>query len=252
MTIPTPSQFRPLQTRDGSWTLELTGPAGPENMHNFHGAWSESKYLYGQALERALEFIPSPLRVLSLGTGLGYNEFLSHALVLTQKLRPEILLDTYESDVFLREAFQDFLSGKTSPLDPIYSDISWRCLQDYNLPQQETRQFLQKQFQVGKLEIHEEFTPALVPLDLPYHVVFYDPFSAKTNAQFWTRSNLDLFLSNVCAEECVFSTYAATGDLKRALEAQGFALTVRAGFGGKRNCFLAARRGQRLIRPDKS
>ncbi|MEO0336841.1 MAG: hypothetical protein AAF202_10620, partial [Pseudomonadota bacterium] len=74
-----PSKYRRLTTKDGSPTLEITVEGVNENMHNFHGAFSETDYIYGEALRWALASPVPTLRVLSVGLGLGYNEIMTAA-----------------------------------------------------------------------------------------------------------------------------------------------------------------------------
>ena len=67
-------------TEDGSQTLRLgLGEGASEAMHSLRGAFSETDYIYGEALRAALTR-GWPLNVLSMGLGLGYVELLSAAL----------------------------------------------------------------------------------------------------------------------------------------------------------------------------
>jgi hypothetical protein len=84
-------QFFVVETADGS----LTACFGEgETMHSLRGAFNETVYIYGTALDRArsaatrssqLSFSP---RTLSLGLGLGYVEILSAAYALKSCDRP--------------------------------------------------------------------------------------------------------------------------------------------------------------------
>ena len=51
----------------------------------------------------------------------------------------------------------------------------------------------------------------------------------------------NLWTTTVTKTDCYFSTYAATGNLKRALKEKGFLLEKKAGFGFKRESTFATR-----------
>ena len=77
-----PLQFTYLMTDDGSPTIRFgIGAGASEAMHNLRGAFSETLYIYGQAIEHAFQSGFEP-RILSLGLGLGYVEILSVGLAL--------------------------------------------------------------------------------------------------------------------------------------------------------------------------
>lgn len=69
-------------TKDGSPTafFDLEGSDGYQNekMHHSAGAFQETIYVYGPALQWAFANIEKP-RILSLGTGIAYNEIISAA-----------------------------------------------------------------------------------------------------------------------------------------------------------------------------
>jgi tRNA U34 5-methylaminomethyl-2-thiouridine-forming methyltransferase MnmC len=71
--------------------------------------------------------------------------------------------------------------------------------------------------------------------------VFYDAYSKKMDADLWQETSLVTRLDPLLARNCVLSTYAATGTMKRALKTLGFRLLPRTGFLGKRESTLAIR-----------
>ncbi len=77
-----PLQFTFITTDDGSPSVRLgQGEGSSEAMHNLRGAFTETLYIYGHAIDLALASNFEP-RVLSLGLGLGYVETLSAGLAL--------------------------------------------------------------------------------------------------------------------------------------------------------------------------
>ena len=71
--------FTIVTTADGSPSLSIEDSSGyVEKMHHAAGAMSESIYIYGEAVQKVLDR-RWPLRVLSVGLGLGYNELITAA-----------------------------------------------------------------------------------------------------------------------------------------------------------------------------
>ncbi|MBX9765937.1 MAG: hypothetical protein K2X47_01585, partial [Bdellovibrionales bacterium] len=74
-----------------------------------------------------------------------------------------------------------------------------------------------------------------------FNLILFDLFSSKTNQELWAEPFLTQFLEERAEQRCVFASYAATGNLKRALRRHGFTLAQVAGFAGKRETTLAHR-----------
>jgi tRNA U34 5-methylaminomethyl-2-thiouridine-forming methyltransferase MnmC len=75
-----------------------------------------------------------------------------------------------------------------------------------------------------------------------FNCIAFDAFSSKSTPELWTRDFLDHFLASACDDSCVLSTYACTGNLKRALIDAGFELRIREGYASKRDSTLAVRK----------
>jgi hypothetical protein len=209
-------------------------------MHHSHGAFSETLYLYGECLKLTFEKISQP-RVLSVGLGLGYNEILVACYSIAQKALVAQLV-TYEKDLVLRNEFLNFLKNpdSTSEFAGCYQTILGLFSRTFALDSTQVVLTLQQWQHDGVWQLNASWTPDLAP-PVPFHSILYDPFSRKTNPEFWSQSNLSLFLNRWCGSPCVFSTYAATGVLTRALQSHDFVVNKRAGFGGKRECTMAVR-----------
>lgn len=226
-------------TADGSPTLrlknsnELHSEKRPESMHHSGGAAAETLYIYTgpftNTLKALSEFKQNKLSIGVVGLGLGYIEL---SILQNLSLNPgfKAKLCSFEKESELVENFEAWLNGKEN--------------QTYDL--------ICEKLSVEKMDIIEnlhlvewkklgELTAKSATVDRPFHFVAYDAFSQFTDSPLWTDEFLDFFLTNMCAHDCVFATYACTGNLKRALQRNGFLFTKRPGFGGKRDATLALR-----------
>jgi hypothetical protein len=219
--------FATLLTNDGSPTVLL----GHEPMHNLQGALGETVYVYGEALKLAFQISLSP-RFLVVGLGLAYIEWVIIAEAYRHNADPKIL--TFESNVFLRGEFENFLKTCESKL---FSGSRQVVERHYGVSLKKPAQAV---YQNGGLKIEGELQNETEFADR-HSVIFYDPFSQKTNPELWTEEFLTAFISKAASPCCVFATYASTGPLKRALKLNGFETIERKGFGRKRECTLAIR-----------
>lgn len=237
-------EYQIEETADGSPTLRLMGPQGlGESMHNLKGALSETLYIYGLPLNCLIEWnVPDP-RILSLGLGLGYNELLVTAHFLKHGRRQWQMV-SYESVSWLRNQFIAWLTDQSTDrpaLAATYSRIvELVAAQVGALRAVEVKNFLKQQWQAGHWRIENELTPSTM-IPFKCHAIFYDAFSSHTSPELWGQASLEHFLASAAEVPCAFSTYAATGDLNRALRAHGFKVQKVKGFGGKRESTFAIR-----------
>ncbi|MCO5113798.1 MAG: MnmC family methyltransferase [Bdellovibrionaceae bacterium] len=243
--------FEWITTKDGSFTLKPL-QEGSEWMHSLHGAYSESQYIYGEAIRKALTrteavALPQPLHIFSLGLGLGYVEWI--ALLECLRAQVQFQIHTYESedslkDLFIQNACHDSLA---------FSYLTKHLLLDY------TPEEISHALNVLKFSFspdHEDHTkplcfyPAFPSADVgstslnspACHLILYDAYSSKSQNELWEQKQLEVFLSLQAAEEfCVFATYASTSALKKALKNKGFKLESKKGFANKRESILAVR-----------
>ncbi len=225
-----------VETADGSMTA-CFGEA--ETMHSLRGAFSETVYIYGTALDRAREKVESP-NTLSLGLGLGYVEILSTAYALKALDTPRG--ESFESVPELTQSFLAWLGGKSEVLVPhsLYDDVATRTENLTGISSVLIRERLAEAIRSGAWIL----SPALTvesKSKQKFQCVAFDAFSKKSTPELWTREFLDHFLSTTCDSPCVLSTYACTGHLKRALKDAGFALEIREGYASKRDSTIAAR-----------
>jgi hypothetical protein len=263
------SAFTFQPTEDQSLTLRVSTPEGPsEAMHSLKGAFSETIYIYGTAIELGLAKGFEP-RVLSLGLGLGYVELLAVALTLKhadslseqeyERFMAKSGGESFELLAPLRQWFAawvlaapnanlDIVNSPTNdsatpvPTDFVtaYEGILSRTAEATGVATERIRMTLAKMLADGRWKIR----PALdanTEFISPFGVICFDAFSSKTSPDLWTEEFLQDFFAKTCAAECVLSTYACTGALKRALRAAGFELSIREGFASKRDSTFAVR-----------
>lgn len=222
-------QFIPETTADGSPTLRLISESlldltiRTESMHHSGGAASETQYIYGNPIRQAFAIDPK-INFLVVGLGLGYIEMLisSNAVGRT--------ITSYEIDSELRQNFLGWAKGSDD--FEIYDQV---C-RSLKLQPDAVRSQIQK----NHLKLCAELSLKTV-FEQKSHVICFDAFSQKTSGTLWTEEFLDYFIVNACEQDCIFTTYACTGLLKRCLEKQGFHFEKRQGFVGKRDSTLALR-----------
>lgn len=248
------------KTEDGSPTVRIHSDEGlSEAMHSLKGAFSETVYIYGTALETCLQRGFTP-RILSLGLGLGYVEMLAAALILrasrtslttttedqqTCALVNEAGGESHELIRELRDWFTSWLTdtGSRPPeFSAAYDEILDRTSRETGIPAKEIKSFLAKMMREGRWRIREALDPKTT-FETRFGCICFDAFSSKTSPELWTEPFLMEFLARSSAPGCVLSTYACTGALKRALKTSGFALTIREGFSSKRDSTFAVRAG---------
>lgn len=244
-------------TADGSPTLRLkdsslsSSEKPAESMHHSAGAASETAYIYTQPFQRGLELNTEKnnesFYVAVVGLGLGYIEisFLL-SFIGSQKIdsKKKIVLESFEKEQELILNFKNWLNDQPTllPYDLILSKIIEKNDQIINID------FAKNKIQNLMRHPHENFQWIMrsvldsnTEVFRKYHFVAYDAFSQYTDGPLWTEEFLDFFIKHFCDHNCIFTTYACTGKLKRALEKNHFKFIKRKGFNGKRDATLALR-----------
>ncbi|MGZ3768256.1 MAG: MnmC family methyltransferase [Bdellovibrio sp.] len=233
-------------TGDGSPSLRLLASVDPEkykgeSMHHSGGACAETLLIYGTPIRQVLEKVENP-RFLIVGLGLGYIELViaREALLLGKSAAQVSLITSYESVLELKEFFFKWLHGKKEELSievwNTYDSVLNHVIAGTELTAEVLKSFLTVHFKTLS-DIQDAITND-VCLPSKYHCILYDAFSSKTNPFLWEEEFLTGLLHLGAAEQCVLSTYACKGSLKRALRKEGFEVVVREGFQGKRNSTL--------------
>ncbi len=228
-----------LKTEDGSLTLKKNS-SDSEPMHSLKGALTESLYIYGEAVDLFLESNSkdSSFDILSLGTGMGYNEIIAFTKLLKSNFF-DYNFKSFESETHLVDLF---LKRIESPDDfPEYfklfinSSLFDRKESDSVLFYNTIKSLSEK------IEFCGAFNEAYVKsLNYKKYLILFDAYSSKTSESLWTNFFLDKLLKK-CAPGSCFATYASTGVLKRALKENSFYNKNKAGFAFKRQSTLAVK-----------
>lgn len=231
-----------METKDKSPSLVLGSEELSEMMHNSHGAFAESLYIYESALIEAHKKC-LPLSVYSLGLGLAYNEWISIGYSIKHQL--EIRVQTSESELWLYEVLENL----------VYQNEQLSGYRDVKLAMEQVLQLVARHYNISidslinkglemlqsnKWSLNNSLSSTSLIRLQPVSVIFYDAFSKKMSPELWTEEFLIQFLDHMSGQSaCVLSTYACTGALKRALKTCHFKLISRTGFQGKRESTLA-------------
>lgn len=230
----TQTPFTLESTQDGSPTLRMSD--GGESMHHSAGAALETQYIYKTPIELALKNLNN-CNLHVLGLGLGYIE-ISWAIELykiSQFKKIESTLSSFEVEIELVENFMSWVSAPGSD-DSVYSQICKHL--DPEVPVAEIKKILLKNFEKHSVggDLLLEYKKSQKA-----HVICFDAFSSKTSQELWSADFLDAYIKKCTQEDCIFTTYACTGVLKRVLKDNGFEMIPRFRFKGWRDSTFAVR-----------
>ncbi|MAE72465.1 MAG: hypothetical protein CL675_00120 [Bdellovibrionaceae bacterium] len=229
-------QYQFITTEDGSPSLAFVAEDGyQEAMHNRHGAFSETCYIYEPSIVAPKSWNRPP-KILSVGLGAGYNELLSLAhygesstgTIISTEANPELRqhFASYGLDQPLPESFKD-----------CYDRITELCATQAGTSPAALKSALKRWLEDDRLQLLGP-VEEIEPIE-PCNVILYDAFSGRMNRHLWEEDFLAQFLTKWASTPCALSTYAATGNLKRAIKANGFELQDKPGFAGKRQSTFA-------------
>jgi hypothetical protein len=243
--MPMSKEIQFVLTNDGSPTaffnIEGQDNFHSEKMHHLAGAFQETIYIYGPAIQWGFAKVEKP-RILSLGTGLGYNEIISAAFAILFDSSVQIV--SYEKNKILNESLITWLTAEKTesevPSD-IYDLVLQKTAELFEISEQEIKNKLLSIYQSGDWQINGAWDSSD---KTKYNVILFDFFSGKAMEAFWTQEFLDKTMSENSAAECSFATYACTGNLRRALLASNYKYFKRPGYAWKKNSTFACRRGQ--------
>lgn len=245
-TMSNAAQMTIEPTEDGSPTVCTTYPSGiTERMHHRGGAFSETIYIYGPAIDAALETVSQSIGILSVGLGLGYNEILSLGLALKLGVSlKSLVIDSYEANKSLIANFGNWAGDDLSDKvwNEAYDDIARRVADLCECEVRELKSTVRTALASGALNLHGPLSLKNHPRRV-YQAILYDAFSTKMDPELWQEEDLTRFIGEASMSGSVLATYAATGALNRALRKNHFALENKSGFAGKRQSTFARRLG---------
>lgn len=223
------------------------GDKPPESMHHSGGAAAETEHIYrpiGRGLfsQKLISLGFSP-RFLSVGLGLGYIEMMiARESLIAGGPQLESLL-SFESVPALRQNLLGWIAEDVSLSEEIvrtYDRVAHHILKNSTWTTLHLKNRMRDWYEQGRWRLQAKIEDAQKG-DEFFCGIFYDAFSAKTDGHLWNEEFLNQFLLDFAAPQCLLSTYACLGTLKRALKQQNFQFIKRAGFQGKRNSTFAYR-----------
>lgn len=237
--MPLPPYIQIFYTADGSPTLCFSRDDGyVEKMHHAAGALSESIYIYHHAVLKTLQLDHAP-QVLSLGLGMGYNEFLTMAEFYRAGVT-DYKVWSFESIPVLRESFRSWINGEpATELTKVIELVARMVAAHFLVPVTTLRSHMLDGLTSGRLELRGSFPEETEGVKA--NVVFYDAYSRKMDESLWAEDNLVTSMEHVLLPECMFASYAANGALNRSLRRLGFRPKKMPGFKGKRESTMAFR-----------
>jgi hypothetical protein len=173
-------------------------------------------------------------RTCIVGLGLGYIEMAWAQAVLTQERRGASF-DSFEVVDELKIYFTNWAEGLEAN-SSVYDLVATKLNPEIKISD------VQKTIQLhlaGDSFIYGDLQKNLN--QQKWNIICYDAFSQKTSHPLWQKEFLQSFIQNHADEDCVFTTYACTGVLRKVLIENGFHFIKRQGFGGKRESSLAYR-----------
>ncbi|MCB0347306.1 MAG: hypothetical protein KDD37_00650 [Bdellovibrionales bacterium] len=221
--------FEIVITKDGSPSLAFFKDGFSQMMHSSKGAFSETEFVYGKALDLAFEHFDS-VQALSVGLGFSYVELTAVA----RKKSKDLEMISYEKEPRLRIAWTQFINGAPSEFSEVYEKILSMYCEHHKLEKEVFVDF----FKSSKFQLKEALD-INTPINSTFNCILFDPFCSKFSPEFWTENGLTDFLQSISSDQCVFATYAATGALSRSLKSAGFKKIKNKGFAGKREFTLA-------------
>jgi hypothetical protein len=226
-------KFEVVWTEDGSPSLKSA--SGYEVMHHRGGAFSETQLIYGNVVREVMD--KGGESFLSVGLGLGYNEFVVADEALLRN-KQGVFLRSFETEPELKANLLEFVLAGGVPQNPaqeIYRIILERFKMGSEVPA-----YLAHAYKAG-MWILDGALDGKTQFPKPAQGILFDAFSSRTSPELWTEDFLLHFFAAATDEYCLVSTYACTGALKRALKQREFEIVLREGFHGKRNSTLGRR-----------
>ncbi|MGE0201290.1 MAG: tRNA (5-methylaminomethyl-2-thiouridine)(34)-methyltransferase MnmD [Candidatus Melainabacteria bacterium] len=256
--MPPKNQRQPyqlIQTKDGSYTCYHRETR--QHFHNMAGAFTEAFTHYVQLNNpvAVAKRIPAnqqatPLRILDVCYGLGYNAWVAVTTVLDQAPHPVCIeVTAIENDpelvAFVAEGTRAIFSDRRfDTLFEHFPDIETRLADYLKNPRDTLKLHSDKGCHVvfrlvmGDLR---KVIPPMVRVDAgQYHLICHDAFSPEAMPELWTQ---DLFACyyKLLVEDGIVATYSAAGAVRGGLSEAGFVVTCSPGVGDRESGTLGVK-----------
>lgn len=207
-------------TEDGSHTLYL--PGMQENYHSWHGAHTESLYVFiAQGMDKALETFPD-LNILEVGMGTGLNVILTLQHQMAGKARSVryTAVEKYPlPEPIIRQLnYESRLPEEVAPYFSTLHALPW------NTPAELAPGFELNKIHGGIQEFHA---------NQDMHLIYFDAFAPAKQPDIWTPEVIGQ-VAQCLVPGGILVTYCAQGDFKRNLKAAGMVVETLPGPPGKR------------------
>ena len=197
--------------------------------HSHHGAIQESLHVFIQSGLHALVNPPThqPVNILEIGFGTGLNALLT--LMEAEKLQQPVHYTTIE----------------LYPLQQNEMTSLNYCEQLKRTDMQPVFQLLHQCDWGKKISINPFFTIHKVKTSLlrfkspsPQHLIYFDAFAPTAQPELWTKEVFEK-LFTMMLPGGILVTYCSKGDVRRSMQAAGFAVEKIPGPPGKREMVRA-------------
>jgi len=207
-------------TGDGSHTLFI--PSMQENYHSWHGAYTESVYVFiRQGVDMVAAEHPE-MNILEVGFGTGLNAILTLNETLEGRVK-RIHYTGIEKFPLPQELTEKLNYEEKMPelLRPYFAMLHRA---PWNEPAAITPDFTLEKIDSGIQD---------VSLDRRYHLVLFDAFGPEKQPEMWEEPVFQKIFE-LLGPGGILVTYCAKGSFKRSLKACGFGVETLPGPPGKR------------------
>lgn len=214
-----------MRTADGSLTLRSA--QWDEQYHSMHGAVQESTHVFIQSgLARIAR---DQVDVLEIGLGTGLNLLLTWVRCFEGKCKVNYTaLEPFPVDRAILEALDHC------------ADLAWPGLHEPFIARMTSR-VEEWHPAVGGLSFRKRATPVQEFIaEAEYDVVYFDAFAPEKQHDMWTLDVLQR-MHRALRSGGILVTYCAKGEVRRTLQAAGFAVERLEGPPGKREMLRATK-----------
>jgi queuine tRNA-ribosyltransferase len=222
------------QNRAGFWTL--MDATHQEQMHPLGNPLSEGRILYVQPTrleERLMEPSATAVVVWDVGLGMGANAVAAIETHLSLQSPRPLWLYSFENQ------FKGFQMAVQQPEKFTHLDNA-DCRGFAEAKHLERGNFVWK---LAEGDFFSRVTEAPEP-----DVIFFDPFSRKTNPSFWETPTFESLLSKCPSKPCVLATYANARAVRQSMRDAGWRVAVGPGFANRNATTLAVNPAEAELR----
>ncbi|WP_281615564.1 tRNA (5-methylaminomethyl-2-thiouridine)(34)-methyltransferase MnmD [Flammeovirga sp. SubArs3] len=210
-----------IETNDGS--SSLFNEALNETYHSSHGALTESRYVFIKSGFEAIYEGKEEINILEVGMGTGLNAIL---MIEQALLHPHVKINYTTLEPFpLTSDLIDGLNYKSllsEELTPYFEELH-SCEWEKEVSILPNFTIIKKESTLEDLSADKDY----------FHVIFFDAFAPNKQPEVWSVDNLKKTY-NYTAQEGIFVTYCAKGQLRRDLVEVGYEVERYPGPPGKR------------------